>query len=82
MANDYLKCTVTMLTEDYDGKVAEIRIDDFEDEDGNLVTVEQEAEIELLNVKPSSRDELRSADYDEEITLWIDVTWLESEGIL
>lgn len=82
MATDYLKCTVTMLSEDGDEKILTIRVDDYEDEDSNLVNVEQEAEIELLNVRPKDRDTLRNADYDEEITIYIDSTWMESEGIV
>lgn len=79
--NGYLQCSVTVLSETGD-KPYIIMVESLEDKDGNVIEIGQEAEIEDLNIHPESRAEIRDADTDDDIKIYVDEQWLTSENML
>lgn len=81
---NYITCAITVLSDeiDFNTKEIDIRIDEMTDDDENDIIVDHETSIQMINVHPEDRSELRAADEDDEISIRIDRTWIDSEGIL
>ena len=78
----YVDCDCTISEIDEGAGTAVVCVNSFVDADGNIVEADSCGTIEKLNLHKYSHAAFLEASEGDDVDLWIDQQWLESEGIL